>query len=216
MVGRRTRTGVRRDAVRTAHLEGAARCCSPAGVRSSTASARPIALITVVLAIGSLTLASRVTERSVVRRLDRPALRVRGRLDRLADEFGAGRGSIVALFRGRRRRRRPVRGLPGRRSRVPRTGSPPIRSPTASSAAPRPATTASSAPTATPPMRSSGSTITDEAVGQRDARDPRADRPAGRRHAPARRRRPVHRGPGPPVREGARPGRDDLGPVRRS
>jgi hypothetical protein len=61
---------------------------------------RPIALLTVVLAIASLTLASRVTG----------ALSSGGWMDphsdsaavatRLADEFGAGRGSIVALFQG--------------------------------------------------------------------------------------------------------------------
>ena len=78
----------------------------------------------------------------------------------------------------------------------------------ASSASPRPATTASSRPTDTPPTRSSALTITDEQSANEMARiRGLIDQPAGRDPEP-RRGRAVHRGPGPPVREGARPGRD--------
>ena len=61
---------------------------------------RPIALITVVLAIGSLTLASRVTDSLVSGGWTDPRSESAAVSTRLADEFGAGRGSIVALFEG--------------------------------------------------------------------------------------------------------------------
>ena len=76
---------------------------------------RPIALIAVVIAIASTTLATQASS----------ALSSGGWLDansesaavssRLDTEFGAGKSSVIALFRADRPgRRREVRGLPGR------------------------------------------------------------------------------------------------------
>ena len=61
---------------------------------------RPIALVTVILAIASATLASRVTDALVSGGWTDPHSESAAVSTRLADEFGAGRGSIVALFRG--------------------------------------------------------------------------------------------------------------------
>jgi len=61
---------------------------------------RPIALITIVLAIASLTLASRVTGALTSGGWTDPHSESAAVATRLADEFGAGRGSIVALFEG--------------------------------------------------------------------------------------------------------------------
>jgi uncharacterized membrane protein YdfJ with MMPL/SSD domain len=61
---------------------------------------RPIALITVVLAIASATLASRVTDALVSGGWTDPHSESAAVSTRLADEFGAGRGSIVALYQG--------------------------------------------------------------------------------------------------------------------
>ena len=61
---------------------------------------RPIALITIVLAVGSATLAARVTDSLVSGGWTDPGSESTAVATRLADEFGAGRGSIVALFSG--------------------------------------------------------------------------------------------------------------------
>ncbi len=61
---------------------------------------RPIALVTVVLAIGSVTLAAKVTDSLVSGGWTDPRSESAAVSTRLADEFGAGRGSIVALFEG--------------------------------------------------------------------------------------------------------------------
>ena len=61
---------------------------------------RPIAVVTVVLAIASATLASRVTDSLVSGGWTDPHSESAAVATRLADEFGAGRGSIVALFEG--------------------------------------------------------------------------------------------------------------------
>jgi len=61
---------------------------------------RPIALITVILAIASVTLASRVTDALVSGGWSDPRSDSALVSTRLADEFGAGRGSIVALYQG--------------------------------------------------------------------------------------------------------------------
>jgi RND superfamily putative drug exporter len=61
---------------------------------------RPIALVTVVLAIASATLASRVTDALVSGGWTDPHSESAAVSTRLADEFGAGRGSIVALYQG--------------------------------------------------------------------------------------------------------------------
>jgi uncharacterized membrane protein YdfJ with MMPL/SSD domain len=61
---------------------------------------RPIALLTVVLAIASVTLASRVTDALVSGGWTDPHSESAAVSTRLADEFGAGRGSIVALYQG--------------------------------------------------------------------------------------------------------------------
>ncbi len=61
---------------------------------------RPIALVTVVLALGSATLAARVTGALVSGGWTDPASESAAVSTRLADEFGAGRGSIVALYQG--------------------------------------------------------------------------------------------------------------------
>jgi uncharacterized membrane protein YdfJ with MMPL/SSD domain len=61
---------------------------------------RPIALTTVVLAIASATLASRVTDALVSGGWTDPHSESAAVSTRLADEFGAGRGSIVALYQG--------------------------------------------------------------------------------------------------------------------
>jgi uncharacterized membrane protein YdfJ with MMPL/SSD domain len=61
---------------------------------------RPIALVTVILAIASLSLASRVTDSLVSGGWTDPRSESAAVSTRLADEFGAGRGSIVALFEG--------------------------------------------------------------------------------------------------------------------
>jgi RND superfamily putative drug exporter len=61
---------------------------------------RPIALLTVVLAIASVTLASRVTDALVSGGWSDPHSESAAVSTRLADEFGAGRGSIVALYQG--------------------------------------------------------------------------------------------------------------------
>ena len=61
---------------------------------------RPIALITVVLALGSATLASRVTDSLVSGGWTDPHSESAAVAARLADDFGAGRGSIVALYEG--------------------------------------------------------------------------------------------------------------------
>jgi uncharacterized membrane protein YdfJ with MMPL/SSD domain len=61
---------------------------------------RPIALMTVILAVASLTLASRVTDALVSGGWTDPGSESAAVSTRLADEFGAGRGSIVALYQG--------------------------------------------------------------------------------------------------------------------
>ena len=61
---------------------------------------RPIALLTVVTAIASLMLASRVTDALVSGGWTDPRSESAAVSTRLADEFGAGRGSIVALYQG--------------------------------------------------------------------------------------------------------------------
>jgi uncharacterized membrane protein YdfJ with MMPL/SSD domain len=61
---------------------------------------RAIALVTVVLAIASATLASRVTDALVSGGWTDPHSESAAVSTRLADEFGAGRGSIVALYQG--------------------------------------------------------------------------------------------------------------------
>jgi RND superfamily putative drug exporter len=61
---------------------------------------RPIAIVTVVLAIASLALAARVTDSLVSGGWTDPHSESAAVSTRLADEFGAGRGSIVALFEG--------------------------------------------------------------------------------------------------------------------
>src|SRR5829696_1696051 len=61
---------------------------------------RPIAVITVILAIASATLASRVTDALVSGGWTDPGSESAAVSTRLAEEFGAGRGSIVALFQG--------------------------------------------------------------------------------------------------------------------
>jgi RND superfamily putative drug exporter len=61
---------------------------------------RPIALVTVVLAIASATLASRVTDALVSGGWTDPHSESAAVSTRLADEFGAGRGSNVALYQG--------------------------------------------------------------------------------------------------------------------
>jgi RND superfamily putative drug exporter len=61
---------------------------------------RPIAVLTVVLAIASVTLASRVTDALVSGGWTDPGSESAAVSTRLADQFGAGRGSIVALFQG--------------------------------------------------------------------------------------------------------------------
>jgi RND superfamily putative drug exporter len=61
---------------------------------------RPIALMTVVLAVASLLLASRVTDALVSGGWSDPHSESAAVSTRLADEFGAGRGSIVALYHG--------------------------------------------------------------------------------------------------------------------
>jgi uncharacterized membrane protein YdfJ with MMPL/SSD domain len=61
---------------------------------------RPIALLTVVIAVASLMLASRVTDALVSGGWTDPHSESAAVSTRLADEFGAGRGSIVALYQG--------------------------------------------------------------------------------------------------------------------
>ena len=61
---------------------------------------RPIALVTVILAIASATLASRVTDALVSGGWTDPHSESAAVSTLLADEFGAGRGSIVALYQG--------------------------------------------------------------------------------------------------------------------
>ncbi|HET7703565.1 MAG TPA: MMPL family transporter [Candidatus Limnocylindrales bacterium] len=61
---------------------------------------RPIALITVLLAVGSLFFASKVTDALVSGGWTDPGSESAAVSRRLADDFGAGRGSIVALFEG--------------------------------------------------------------------------------------------------------------------
>jgi RND superfamily putative drug exporter len=61
---------------------------------------RPIALVTALVAIASLTLASQVTGALVSGGWTDPHSDSAAVATRLADEFGAGRGSIVALFQG--------------------------------------------------------------------------------------------------------------------
>ena len=61
---------------------------------------RPIALLTIVLAVGSAALAARVTDSLVSGGWTDPRSESTAVATRLADEFGAGRGSIVALFSG--------------------------------------------------------------------------------------------------------------------
>src|SRR5215212_2943978 len=61
---------------------------------------RPIALATIVLAVASASLASRVTDALVSGGWTDPRSESAAVSARLADEFGAGRGSIVALFQG--------------------------------------------------------------------------------------------------------------------
>ena len=61
---------------------------------------RPIALVTVILAIASATLASRVTGALSSGGWTDPHSESAAVATRLADEFGAGRGSIVALYQG--------------------------------------------------------------------------------------------------------------------
>ncbi|MBA2720810.1 MAG: MMPL family transporter [Chloroflexi bacterium] len=61
---------------------------------------KPIALVTIVLAVGSASLAARVTDSLVSGGWTDPHSESAAVATRLADEFGAGRGSIVALFEG--------------------------------------------------------------------------------------------------------------------
>ena len=61
---------------------------------------RPIALITIVLAVASVSLAARVTDSLVSGGWTDPGSESTAVATRLADEFGAGRGSIVAVFSG--------------------------------------------------------------------------------------------------------------------
>ena len=61
---------------------------------------RPIAIVTVVLAIASVGLAARATDALVSGGWTDPTSESAAVAARLADEFGAGRGSLVALFEG--------------------------------------------------------------------------------------------------------------------
>ncbi len=61
---------------------------------------RPIALITLALALASVSLASRATDALVSGGWTDPHSDSAAVATRLADQFGAGRGSIVALFEG--------------------------------------------------------------------------------------------------------------------
>ena len=124
-----------------------------------------------------------------------------------------------ALPVGDARRRRDVARVPGarspRRSRRPRRR--PARRP-ASSATPRPATSGSSAPTATRPTSSSQLDMHRRGVGRRSSTDIRArDRPAGRLHLPADRLRARStKDSAEPVREGPPAGRDRVAADRRA
>jgi uncharacterized membrane protein YdfJ with MMPL/SSD domain len=61
---------------------------------------RPVAILAIVVAIASLSLTSRVTEALSAGGWTDPDSESAAVTDRLADEFGAGGGAIVAVFRG--------------------------------------------------------------------------------------------------------------------
>jgi uncharacterized membrane protein YdfJ with MMPL/SSD domain len=61
---------------------------------------RPVAVLAIVVAVASLSLTSRVTEALSAGGWTDPDSESAAVTDRLADEFGAGGGAIVAVFRG--------------------------------------------------------------------------------------------------------------------
>jgi uncharacterized membrane protein YdfJ with MMPL/SSD domain len=61
---------------------------------------RPVAILAIVVAVASLSLTSRVTEALSAGGWTDPDSESAAVTDRLADEFGAGGGAIVAVFRG--------------------------------------------------------------------------------------------------------------------
>ena len=69
---------------------------------------RPIAIVTVIMAVASVTLAARVTDSLVSGGWTDPRSESAAVSTRLADDFGAGRGSIVALFEGDASTRSPT------------------------------------------------------------------------------------------------------------
>ena len=177
---------------------------------------RPVALFAVVIAIASGVLATQTSS----------ALSAGGWLDadsesadvsaRLDTEFGAGKSSIIALFRSRR----PARTRPPPSSRA-RSRRPPPASP----ATPHVSGIIGYAETGDTRFISTAGDaayiviqldVTDEeSVDVVD--DIRAgDRAAGRLHLPADRLRPDHQGLGRAVREGPPEGRARLAPDRRA
>ena len=79
---------------------GDAPSCFLAGEPSSTASADPIAILAVILAVASASLASQVTGALSAGGWTDPDSESAAVAQRLEDEFGAGGGAIVALFEG--------------------------------------------------------------------------------------------------------------------
>ena len=177
---------------------------------------RPIAILAVVLAVASTSLASQVTGALSAGGWTDPDSESAAVAQRLEDEFGAGGGAD----------RRPVPGhapatTPAPTSSRPRsphrsTGWSPTTASTAPSAGRRPATTGSSARTGRPPTWSSASASPTRPRSTRcTSCATLIDQPAGS-DPPADRRGAGDPGPGRAVREGARPGRDGLVPVRRA
>ncbi len=174
---------------------------------------RPVAILAVIVAILSLPLASQVTGALSAGGWTDPDSESAAVSTRLAEEFGAGGGAIVALFRGEARRRRAFAGVPGDDHRVAgaarrgrargwghRLGRDRRR-----------------------PLHQHGrhDGLRRRRAGHRrrrgrrpHARVPRPHRPARRPDAPADRRRPRHRGPGGAGRARTRAGRDGLVPLR--
>ena len=194
---------------------GAARCCSRAGERSSIASARSSSSSPIILAAASLVLASKASSALSSGGWFDPTSESATVSQRLADEYDAGRATIVALFRG----------APGADARSASFQGEIADSLDRLAADSRVNGVIGYAQTHDDRFISTDGTmayvvldlaISDEAAVDAMPRDPRAHRPAVGSHAPADRRRAGDRRPGPPVREGAGPGRVRLVPVRRA
>ena len=151
---------------------------------------RPIVVLAILLAVASTFLAAQVTGSLSAGGWTDPNSESAAVADRLAGRVRGLRRLDRRGLPGRRRRGRPLAGVPGHHHRRRSTGSSPTTASTARSAGRRPATTGSSARTARDAYIVVRLAITDEAAvdEMHDLRE-LIDQPTGPDPAPDRRRR---------------------------